>query len=371
MVVSTIYPDPLNRNGPSGLIWELIEEIRQTCEISVEFIAPKSGFSGIVNKLGLFIKRGSRVWNSSDLILVYPFTSLRYVRRSEWHQVVVIGPDSASFLYARFCRIANGISKLRYAILAYWFHRLEHLLLEECASYVVVGINDRRWIKWVNTRVSERREKVVYLQHPLLSHSLIAISDDALSQTQSRVGTEPIRLIFCGDLSVKYCGDMIATLSRCMRSNNFFSSVASILVVGKKNAWVKTVFQREGATNVAYIDWVDDYRSLCSFADIHCFPLLAGAGTKNRALTATANGVTVVSTPIGLENILNLAPKGKIYIGRTPRQFVEAIRNALSNHLQVEHINLNKGVTGVRNFRSTVTARFKEDVNRLLRLDIR
>jgi len=54
--------------------------------------------------------------------------------------------------------------------------------------------------------------------------------------------------------------------------------------------------------NVRYVEWVDDYTTVLLPNDVHVVPLFAGAGTKNRVVTALSYNCRVISTDIGLEN---------------------------------------------------------------------
>ena len=56
--------------------------------------------------------------------------------------------------------------------------------------------------------------------------------------------------------------------------------------------------------------------------DIHCVPLVAGGGTKNRVVTALANGVELISTSVGVENIPTSTGQN-IYVCNSMRNFAK------------------------------------------------
>ena len=98
-------------------------------------------------------------------------------------------------------------------------------------------------------------------------------------------------------MSQKYVGRCGLLLAAAIVES--FSDRFEVIIVGKRNEWL---YKKVAGKNVRYEDWIDDYTEVLLPNDVHVVPLFAGAGTKNRVLTALSYNCRVISTSIGLEN---------------------------------------------------------------------
>lgn len=297
-IFTSIKPDKQNRGGPSGVIWECIQILEsQNINYRITVIENKS----FLNKLGIYLKKYSRKENS-DIVFVYPFNLFFYLNYELRKKAVVLGPDSPSLLFERFYISSIDFkSKIKSFVLKNWFIYKEKTLLKHADKLLVVGKNDTRWLRKLHVL---KHDHIQYLTHPILQ----GVLEDKKKCSASKYDKKS--LIFAGDMSRKYTNKYISDFSDILDKINF-----NILIVGKNNKWVYDMFlSNSKKKNILYVEWVENYADICNpFFHVHVIPLSCGAGTKNRTLTACAMGVTIISTAIGLENILYGKPVNKIF----------------------------------------------------------
>lgn len=132
----------------------------------------------------------------------------------------------------------------------------------------------------------------------------------------------------------------------------------NIVIVGK-NKWISDLFGQIEVCNVNYIEWIEDYNEICVIGqDVHCLPLLVGAGTKNRTLTALSNGLEIISTPIGLENI-NIKGLTSTYMTKDPKKFVKYMYE-LNNKI-FEEVDIEKLIKERLYFKKEVNIKYNKD----------
>lgn len=310
LVVTTIVPDKRNIGGPSGIIWEVIEYLKlQGNEIDIYNI-PKdtASFQSQLHIMGWgkYDLRGlNRNPANYDWILLYPDVLVRSIPQTMLAKTIVLAPDATSMVRIRKCRMypCNSIKNVIRKLYQYVFYRsflyIERKYIKQVHRYLVVGINDRRWLRFHTSKAAWK--KVVFLRHPLLSYSM---SNLHATLPVSFAKDEKLRFVFAGDLSYSYVGNSIREIAISLAKKQ---ATLSILVVGKRNQWVYDEFLQYGGTSleIRFIPWVENYQDVCRIGlDIHCMPLISGGGTKNRTVTAIANGLEVITTPIGAENII-------------------------------------------------------------------
>lgn len=310
LVITTIVPDKRNVGGPSGIIWEVIEFLKSQGHGIDVYNIPKdnASFQPQLHIMGLrkYDLRGlDHDPANYDWILVYPDVLVISLPKAMLAKSIVLAPDATSMVRIRKCRmypcnsLKNGIRKLyQYAFYRSFLH-IERKYIRQVHRYLVVGINDRRWLRFHTPKAAW--EKVVFLRHPLLSYSM---SDLQAALPASPAKDEKLRFVFAGDLSYSYVGNSVREIAVTLAKKK---AVLSILVVGKRNQWVYDEFLHYGGTSleIRFIPWVENYQDVCRIGlDIHCMPLISGGGTKNRTVTAIANGLEVITTPIGAENII-------------------------------------------------------------------
>lgn len=240
-----------------------------------------------------------------DWIILYPDVLIVSIPKRFLSKVIVLAPDATSMVRIRKCRmypfnsVKNAIRKLYQYMFYRSFLHIERKYINQVHRYMVVGVNDRRWLRFHISKSAWK--KVLFLRHPLLSYSLSDLHAIVPSVLSDKEGP---RFVFAGDLSYSYVGTSIREIAGYLAKNKVS---LSILVVGKRNKWVYDEFVQYGGKflKADFIPWVENYQDVCRIGlDIHCMPLVSGGGTKNRTVTAIANGLEVITTPIGAENVI-------------------------------------------------------------------
>lgn len=356
LVMSYINLDALNRNGPSGLLHEVVGYLRSKMVVDFYLLQEVSCFGRVLRDFGIWMAKVSRNFKDYDYILVYPNVVALAVPISYRHKVVMLGPDSSSLLFARFKKISDGIRWLKYKIRYYFALRFEKRIVKKIKCSVVVGREDVLWQKHVCTKYFDNGN-IVFLRHPLLMSNLISEFYLCLSDNK--------RFIFSGDLSKHYVGQYISNIVEALRGKiSFCNRKVNILVIGKNNYWVYKEFKSIDGISLAYIEWIDDYRDVCCMGrDIHCVPLVTGAGTKNRVLSAVANAVEVITTNIGIESILyTKETREYIHVVNTPEDFVKCMLLCHNSH-DLSEANLDKRIEAAKCFRDRTTLEFKNTLD--------
>lgn len=351
--LTAIKPSKLNIGGPSGFPWEVIRQLRNMgYDVIVETIEIQNPFLFRLSRLGVFISKYENDLDKYDKIMVYPDYMANYVPHKYWNKTISMGPDASSFVMARMYRIGSGWRKLLFAVYMNIQQYNEKRWMKGLYNVCVVGKNDKRWL----LMHSDKKNKAFFLVHPFLSNSLIDLS------SLKPVLLAKKRFVFAGDLSRHYVGVFFEELVVSIKK---LDVSLSILVVGKGNYWVYNILKKADNCTVGYVSWVDDYRDICVLGqDIHCVPMFAGGGTKNRVLTALANGLEVITTPMGLENIYHDGVEG-IYICRNAGSFANAMMKI--NRHDTTYDEMDKLLLSRRAFRIDVDNRFKRSLGALLK----
>ncbi|WP_018999417.1 glycosyltransferase [Megamonas rupellensis] len=306
-IVTSIAPNKKNTGGPSGLIWEIQELLKQKSDINIDtFIvnSSKNKYIAQLNTWGIYQGKYKNSLEKYDKILLYPDFLLGYMPSNILEKIIVLAPDASSMVGKRKYDVymkdeSINIVKKVYQYLYYKrFVFFEKKYIPKVNKYIVVGENDRDWLQSY-LKINSDKEKVVFLRHPLLSYSMVDLEKIEVSNDKNK------RFIFAGDMRYSYVGQNIKNLAenlnRLLEKND---DKLSIVVVGKANKWIADIFSQVRYLNVEYFTWIEHYQDICQInRDVHCIPLIAGGGTKNRVLTAIANGLEIISTKIGTENI--------------------------------------------------------------------
>ena len=308
--------------------------------------------------MGIYLKKINIDFNNYEKIIVYPENLAFGIPKNFRRKITVLGPDSPSL---RDARIYKEMKKNNISILETWIKGIyyniakyhEYRLLKQIESFLVVGKTDRLWMKknsYIINKLS-LKEKIKFLRHPILSR--------VVKENLEKENIEKKRFIFSGDLNYKFNNRFITVIVNELEKfdNISYKNFLNIVVVGKKNKWIVDLFENIKICNVNYIEWIEDYNDVCVIGqDVHCLPLLVGAGTKNRALTAIANGLEIITTPIGVENIMykNLT---SIYITKNAKLFARYMIK-LNNRFFYES-DLNNLIKERQIFRKNVEAEYK------------
>ncbi|MBD3842268.1 MAG: hypothetical protein IE909_10355 [Campylobacterales bacterium] len=330
LVYSAVIPNKDNRGGPTGLIWEFLEVFKEYgFHFHIEMYKNEKKY----NKLGVFFKKNTALdYKKFEQILVYPSYLIFSLPRKERKKAIVLGPDASTLLYARFEKNSSCMRfLLRSIFLKKWFYFYERFYLSSCNKNIVVGKNDSRWLKAAHSKF---KDKISYLTHPVLS----SIKESMNNRDLYERSQEKKILVFSGDMSKKYVGaffedfaDLVSELQN------------DILIVGKNNLWIYELFLSKDKLNVIYKPWVDDYSDICNpFKHVHVAPIIAGAGTKNRSISACALGVPLLSTSIGYENICYGKPVNinyRIKCARDVVDIIDSISPSYDKQKLIEYVN--------------------------------
>ena len=255
-----------------------------------------------------------------DKILVYPDFLLARLPKRYYRKITVLAPDASSMVGRRKYKQYRGDASVSWIKIWYQYLYAKNFLCFEkehipaVEHYLVVGKKDRLWLRR-HLRDSDR-EIVKFLLHPLLSHSLLPLDISSMKRPHGR------RFVFSGDMRYSYVGKNIIALAKCLSEESpSLVSKLHIFIVGKNNKWLADLFSKETNAQISYEAWVERYQDICVMGqDIHCVPLVAGGGTKNRVVTALANGVELISTSVGVENI-PLSSGQSVYVCNSMQNF--------------------------------------------------
>ena len=322
-IVTSIPPDRENRGGPSGLIWEIEQFLtNSTAHDVTTIIVPVSGNKYVrqLHTWGRALRSLDIALDVYDKILVYPDFLLARLPKRYYKKITVLAPDASSMVGRRKYKQYRGDASVSWIKIWYQYLYAKNFLCFEkehipaVEHYLVVGKKDRLWLRR-HLRDSDR-EIVKFLLHPLLSHSLLPLDISSMKRPHGR------RFVFSGDMRYSYVGKNIIALAKCLSEESpSLVSKLDILVVGKNNKWIAELFSKETNAQVSYEAWVECYQDICVMGqDVHCVPLVAGGGTKNRVVTALANGLELISTSVGVENI-PLSSGQSVYVCNSMQNF--------------------------------------------------
>lgn len=338
LFISNVRPLSNSKEGKSGFTWTIYQYLLSK-KYEVELLVMPNNKGIIYNQLDLFalIRKKIRVkWDMYNKIFVYPDTLLTSLPEFVLNKTIVLAPDATSM--ARWSKYKaykndNAVSyiKILYQyLLAKRFMCFEDRYINRINKYIVVGMKDRSWLRRKSTK--KYWENIQYLPHPLVSNAIVEFKNINLMVYQNK------RFIFSGDMSYSYVGKNISLLSNELDKLSNDEKI-DILVVGGNNKWVADLLSNASGVNVKYIEWIDDYTQICQIGrDVHCVPLIAGAGTKNRVLTALANGLEVISTPKGTENI-NLNGITHVIVKKQMNSFAKAMIKSAKNKYSIAEIS--------------------------------
>ena len=350
--LTTQKPSAMNEEGPSGLPLEIMRQLKEMrYDVTLDYVEIRNPIMARLARLGIFFKNYANNLDIYDKILVYPDGVTNIVPHKYWYKTISMGPDAASFGMARMYRISHGWRKISFYIYINILLRNESKWMKGLHRLCVVGKNDRRWLRLHSTE----KDKAFFLVHPFLSKALVD-----LDSLKPHICAEK-RFVFAGDLSRHYVGRFFEEL---LAAINQRGAAFSILVVGKRNKWVYDILRDAGSCDVKYQSWVEDYREICILGkDIHCIPLFAGSGTKNRTLTALANGLQIITTPVGLENIYHSGVKG-IQLCNNATEFVVSMLEMQQHNMTYD--DFDDMLESRKRFRLDIDSRFKKTLEEVL-----
>lgn len=363
-IITSIKPDKKNTGGPSGLIWEIQEYLSKEKKLQIDTYIIKNSknkYLKQINSFGIYaMKYNEKNLERYEKILLYPDFLLGYMSPKLYKKIIVLAPDASSMVGKRKYRIykkdfnVSFIKKIYQYIYYKRFICFEKKYIPQINKYIVVGKNDRLWLK--NHVENKYKDKIIFLRHPLLSYSMAKLENINISIFKEK------RYIFSGDMRYSYVGKNIEVLAKKLSALlECRKKKVSIVVVGKNNKWIASLFKNQNNIDVKYYSWIERYQDICQIGrDIHCIPLAAGGGTKNRVLTAIANGLEVISTFIGIENIPIKGMSG-IYVYNNMEDFSKCMVRLSDKNINYQDIN--NLIKERLIFRKRITNEFKQKIN--------
>lgn len=364
-VITSVKPHSLNLGGgPSGLIWEIMNTLHKNrMKVEEYFVQEsKSKVWGILHRYGFYFTKLKFNLDNYDEILVYPENLSMYLPLKYRKKAIIIGPDSPSLRDERICRMKKGrINQLIKKIFCFISRWNEYRLLRVVKKFIVVGKTDKRWMCFNKKIMNNKnlKEKVVFMRHPILNN--VINSDFKISSIRGNK-----RFIFAGNLDKKYNEDffkiILNELKEKERHERNFK--LDILIIGERNNWLAEEFGKINSCHVGYMRWIENYNDICMLGqDVHCIPLVVGAGTKNRTLTAIANGLEVIATPIAIENIpyKNIL---SLYITRSPEKFLQYMLHLNGKNFKDKELNML--IANRKKFQEKVTIEYEKAINKYI-----
>ena len=341
-IVTAYIPDPLNENGgPSGLLWEIINYLNNELNIETDVIykpISKNTLIRVLQRNGLYISKCENKFDSYKYIIVYPDDVLFYVNRKYWHKVIILGPDSPSLRDARDYRTKKiGIKKIIKYLMFLHSRYNEYIALKYVHKFIVVGKTDSMYMRSNPLINKDAIKKIVFLRHPVLSS---VVKQDSQPTKGDEIDYK--RFVFSitpKNQNFMFIKKVIEQLARYSANSK---KKMHILLVGERSKWMYELFSNISMCVVEYLPWAARYSDICLLKqDVHCLPLLSGAGTKNRTLTALAFNLEIITTPIGIENIPWRQLTG-IYIAANPKKFADYMIQVNDDELCIDYIDVMK-----------------------------
>lgn len=364
-IVTSIKPSPINAGGlPSGLIWEIIEILKENgikCDIYIYPENKEIRLIKILNRYGFYLRECKLNFDEYDKIIVYRGNIGLFIPFKYRKKVIAIGPDSVSITEARLYKetkcIVRKIIKGIYYHLARFY---EYRILKDIESYLVVGNTDKKWMK-KNFLIKDNnnlKEKIKFIRHPILQNVIFKELNFNLINIRKK------RFVFSGDFDERFNRKFLMDIFNILAENIKFDDKMNFIIIGKNNKWIFNELKKIKNFEVEYTEWINDYKDVCIIGkDVHCLPMLVGAGTKNRTLIALGNGLEIITTPIGIENIpyKNLT---SIYITRNARTFAKYMM--MLNNKYLDEKELKNLVLERLNFRKLIENEYIEDINKTI-----
>lgn len=367
IVITSIKPDPINRGGePSGFIWEIVEYLKKNGYFVDIMVVERSKFKivDILNRYAIYFNKVKGDFEKYDKILVYRSNIALYLPKKYRYKVITLGPDSMSLLEARLYKENNNILiKLMKIIYYYIAIIMEYCIIRDVNKYIVVGKTDRLWIinNFFLKRNKNLRKKICFLRHPILKNVVFDNLYDNIKKTEKK------RFIFSGDFDKRFNKKFLIPLFNILRMDaNSKNIKMNFVVLGKRNKWIAEELKKISSFDICYLDWIEDYKEVCIIGqDIHCLPMLVGAGTKNRTLIALANGLEVITTSIGIENIM-YKDLSNVYVTNSINKFANYMEELNDKFLSDEELKVL--IEERLNFRKSVEKAYTSGIDKIINL---
>ncbi|MCG8527239.1 MAG: hypothetical protein MI748_12715 [Opitutales bacterium] len=257
-----------------------------------------------------------------DLIFLYPCNLVNWAKKlSRSFKVVACGPDCYALTLKRKLSVETGLGsitqrdrielKKRESINKKWHSTQSHMKL--------VGMDDLESFNSYSNNLNLIKCTASFFKHPLNGNFQNSIDRQKISSPKK------ILIYGSGNLSEQ---NLISEITKII-SEEKFSNSSSLLVKGENKIEIIKAAKHAGIT-AEEAPWYDCYEDLLDKVDIQIFPILIGAGTKAKVLSALARGVICIGTKIAFENIA-LDHRESAYFFEDAKQFKEAFQEICSS----------------------------------------
>lgn len=334
LFISDFPPELYNRNGPTRLVYDILRACNYKEKVDLvvfkgelrpNYLPQDVGFrkwseiklkqknrddNNHIFKIGMvpkaYLKYRNCIINTEGYyaVITYPFqlSLINYTNTSI--KIFSIGMDSSTLLYLRGL-LYNRIYFIKIACIIRLLQnlRLELLSSKKVNKIFTVGEYDAFIYKAVF------KKKCIYIPHPVT---------DMLAELHAPNwnGQENLRICFAGALSRFYTSSMLKEIVyELLQKKNQLSKKITLFFLGEKLEKSINLLRNNGY-KVYYTVFAESFEEYLSQCHLFIAPLVVGAGTKNRILTAVALGLDVIGTDVALENVYgmkcyNLANNGK------------------------------------------------------------
>ena len=266
-------------------------------------------------KLRKIIAKANAVMVEGSLI----FTSL--IISKIMRKKVILDTHCINKLLAKRFKKTN---KLVYMLRVILWDLLERISVKLSDLIIVVSPEEK---SFVIKEYGVDPHKLLILPHIIESPRVI--SQKEVEKLRKSLGLEgKIIFTFVGDLravhnadAVNYILKELAPYALSRRRDVVF------LIIGRGSK----LFEEISPSNVLFTGYVEDLAPYIAMSDACIVPLRVGAGVKTKVLECLAYGKPVITTPVGIEGLENLAKEVKYVIVTDINSFKETLLNVAEN----------------------------------------
>lgn len=251
-----------------------------------------------------------------DCVITYPFqmSALDFV--NFYGKIYTIAVDSATMVFSRALLNHDSIV---YRIASYirlcGIRKIDNYIARISKKIYTVGKSDAEaYNVFYNADAT-------FIPHPVI--------DKAFKQAKkpSWNGSDKLNICFTGSLSGFYVGNLLRNICKEISAEDLSNKV-NIYFLGKNIDNKAISYLNKAGYSVKCIDFVESYEAFLTEMHIMLVPLIVGAGTKNRVITAIGVGLDVIGTSVAMENIYGVDERN---IANTPDEFILQIKRRLNN----------------------------------------
>lgn len=254
-------------------------------------------------------------------VIYYPYFSALFKVKNSHAEFFTIGMDSGPMLYLRgFVKHKGGVAR---AFCLYQF--LQALAIDKKVAKIskkifTVGETDAEFYR------------SVYLADARFVHHPVTSLIDTYMPIEWKVN-EKLKVCFPGGMLRFYVAGLLESiLDKLVENAEFYKNEITISFLGKvkyKKLEEKLKEVQLAGLNIEYTEFAESFEEYLSKQHIILLPLLVGAGTKNKTLSALGMGLDMIGTPIAVENVYGIK---KEHIAKNAEEFIQLINKRLEKH---------------------------------------